>query len=489
MHGIVSSRNASNTDTFRVGRRLRGLALLLSLSLTTQGCSFYKEFFGGKPQEGQPGYVSGFLGGVVADEPTAALTARQVLASGGNAADAAAALGLTLSVTLPSRAGLGAGGACLVYNPDRKSVNGGVPEAVSFTPVAKLQAPAGSDRPAAVPMMARGLFAVQALYGKLPFESLIIPAEQLARFGTPVSRAFARDLAVVAQPLLADPGARAVFSANGAVLGEGARLLQPDLAATLSALRVAGVGDIYQGTLARRLVEGSASVGGVLTLDELRGALPKRIPALELARGNDVVSFLPPPADGGLAAAAAFQVLTSHAQDLAAAQSRATAVAVRWRNAGGDPAAVLAAPAPVAQLPLLPASTSFVTLDKDGGAVACALTMDNLFGTGRVVPGTGMLLAASPTAAPPPLLAAAIAWNRNLHAFRAAIGGSGQNEAAVAVAMGMSNTLQSGVPMSAPVPDPGRINVISCNGYLPDDAKSCAWATDPRGAGLAAGSN
>jgi gamma-glutamyltranspeptidase/glutathione hydrolase len=115
--------------------------------------------------------------------------------------------------------------------------------------------------------------------------------------------------------------------------------------------------------------------------------------------------------------------------------------------------------------------------------------MDNLFGTGRIVPGTGILLAASPTAAPPPLLSAAIAWNRNLHAFHAEVAGSGQNAAALAVAVGMSNVLRTGAPMAAPVPDPGRINVISCSRYLPDESASCGWATDPRGSGLALGSN
>jgi gamma-glutamyltranspeptidase/glutathione hydrolase len=470
--------------------QVRSVCVALVLGLATQGCSVYNEFFGGTPQQGQPGFVSGFLGGVVADEPNAVLIARQVLASGGNAADAAAALGLALSVTLPSRAGLGSGGACLAYNPDRKSINNGVPEAIAFTPVALARPQAGSDRPAAVPMLARGMFALQTRYGKLPFESLIVPAEQLARFGTTVSRAFGRDLAVVAKPLLADPAARAVFGPNGTVLGEGSKMLQPDLAATLTTLRVSGVGDMYQGVLAHRLAENSAAVGGVLTLDELRGALPHVVPALEVPRGNDVVSFLPPPADGGLAAAAAFNVLgSSNTPNIEAAQARALSVAARWRAAGGDPAAVLAAPAPVASLPLLPASTSFLTLDKDGGAVACAVTMDNLFGTGRIVAGTGMLLAASPTAAPPPLLAAAIAWNRNIHAFRAAVGGSGQNEAALGVALGMANALRTGQPMAAPVPDPARINAIVCDGYLPDASGSCRWATDPRGAGLAVGSN
>ena len=140
-------------------------------------------------------------------------------------------------------------------------------------------------------------------------------------------------------------------------------------------------------------------------------------------------------------------------------------------------------------MPALPASTGFVVLDRNGGAVACALTMNNLFGTGRVAPGTGLLLAASPAVATPPMLAAGIVWNRNTSQFRAAAAGSGQEGAALAVASGLFNTLHSTRAMPAVVPEPGRANVVACARYLPGRESECSWATDPRGAGLAAGGN
>jgi gamma-glutamyltranspeptidase/glutathione hydrolase len=476
-------------------KRLRASALLL-LTLACSACdtvnsavSSVGNVFGPNgPAEGQPGYIKGFLGGAVADEPRAALVAREILSRGGTAADAAVALGFALSVTLPSRAGLGGGGACVAYGADAKSVNKGTPEAIMFLPVAGKASSPNEDRPAAVPMLPRGMYLLHARYGKLPFESLIVPAEQLARFGTPASRALVRDIGTVSGPLLADPQARSVFSVNGAPLTEGQPLIQTDLASTLSRMRVEGVGDLYTGALAQRIDQASPLAGGPISMADLRGALPKLAPAMVLPERNDQVAFLPTPADGGLAAAAAFAVLQRNPNDVGGAAARSLAAAARWRAGGMDGDTVLHTPnLPVQALPPLPASTSFLTLDKDGNAVACALSMDNLFGTGRLLPGMGILLAASPSVAPAPLYAAAIAWNSNVHSFRAAVGGSGQDGAATAVAVGMMNALRTNRPMSQPVPEPGRANVIECFDYLPGNNGSCAWAVDPREPGLAVG--
>jgi gamma-glutamyltranspeptidase/glutathione hydrolase len=443
-----------------------------------------------KPPPGQQGFVSGFLGGVVADEPRAALAGRDALSAGGTAADAAVAVAMTLAVTYPSRAGLGGGGACIAYSPNADTQAKGVPEAVMFTPVAPATPGAGADRPAAVPMMARGLFLLHARYGTLPFESLVLPAEQLARSGVAASRALVKDLALVSGPLLADPAARAVFSQNGVPLTEGQILRQPDLAATLALIRTVGVGDMYQGSLARRIEQASAQIGGPIRFEDLRGALPKLAAPLIRDFRKDKVAFLPPPADGGLAAEAAFDVLANNPNDLGVAAARSLAVAGRYRAGGITPAAVLTATdLPAGGPTQFPASTSFVTIDRAGNAVACALTLDNLFGTGRILPGLGFLAAASPAAVPQPLLAAGLVWNDREKAFRAAAGGSGQAGAPIAVAAALINTLRTGRPMSVPVPDPGRANVIACGQYLPGESSQCGWANDPRESGLAVGSN
>lgn len=464
------------------------LAALLSATACSSLTAVKDTFLGGSAPDG-PQRLEGFIGAVVADEPRAALAGREVLALGGTAGDAAVAVGFTLAVTLPSRAGLGAGGACLAYDPSRNGPGLGSPEAVMFTPPPLQQVPAGADRPAAVPMLARGLFALHTRYGRQSFESLLAGPEQMARFGVPISRTLVRDLATVAGPLAADPNARAVFAPGGTPLGEGGTLLQPDLGATLSLLRTAGVGDLYQGALARKLETASRLAGGPLSIETLRAALPRTGGALVVRAGRDSIAFLPPPADGGLGAAAAFESLQRQ-PDAAAAQSRATAAVLRWRSGGGDPRAILASAASTGgQLPPLAASTGFTVLDRDGKAVTCVLTMDNLFGTGRIAPGTGILLGAAPNSAGLPLLAAAIVWNENLRGFRAAVAASGQEGAALAAAVALDNTLKSNAPMPAPVPEPGRANVIACSRYLPDRESSCGWAADPRSTGLAASSN
>ncbi|MBC9208406.1 gamma-glutamyltransferase [Roseomonas aerophila] len=461
-------------------------AALLGL-MTLSGCGTVASAVGAGPsvEAGQPGYVRGFLGGVVADEPRAALVARDVLSAGGTAVDAAVAAGFALSVTLPSRAGLGGGGACLVYNPARNTT-----EAVVFTP----QAPGttGGDRPAAIPLMARGLFALHTRNPRRPFEELMAPAEQLARFGTETSRALANDLTAVSGPLLADPGAAATFAPRGRALAAGEQLAQPDLGATLAALRVSGVGDLYQGAMGRRLEQLSPRVGGALTVDAMRPALAQVVPPLQMTVVSDTLSFLPPPADGGLAAAVTAQALQA-GQPADAAAQRGLAAAAAWRRGGADAAALMAnPPAGGAGFGVLPASTSLVVLDNAGGAVSCAFTMNNLFGTGRVVPGLGFFLAAAPGVGrvEPPLLSAVIVHSRNLSAFRYAGASSGQEAAPLATALPLSRSLINRAPIAqslAAVPEPGRGNAIDCARYLPGDAAQCVAATDPRGAGLAVG--
>lgn len=460
----------------------RALTLLSTMLPLVAACSS-----GSDVPLGQEGNVQGFIGGVVADEPQAALVGRKVLSSGGSAADAATAMGFAMAVTLPSRAGLGASGACLAYDPDLTGPGNGNPEAVLFQSIAPSH-PGGADRPASVPMLARGLVLLQARYGVLPIEGLMGPAEQYARLGVPISRALLRDLAVVAGPLSADPGARAVFIPGGVPLKEGSLLLQPELATTLAKLRQSGIGDLYQGQLAQRLVDAMPQAGGGLVITDLRGALPSVAPAL--LRPYDVqtnFAYLPATVPGGLATAAAMQSLVANNSDLQAAQRRVSDIQGALKRGAVPDAALLDQPQPDADLGTLPASAVFGAVDRNGKAAMCAVSMGNLFGTGRVAQGTGILLGASPANKPSALLALAMLYNRALPGFRGAAGGTGQEAAPVAAAYGLIQGVLGKLP-AAP-PEPGRADVLACTTILPQLNGGCGWSADPRGLGLAIGGN
>ena len=407
-------------------------------------------------------YLSGYIGEVVADEPRAALVARDILARGGNAADAAAALGLSLSVTLPSRASLGAGGACLAFD----AASPRAADAILFLPVAGDGSGGDVDRPASVPMLARGLFLLQARHGSVGFDELVTPAASLARQGITVSRALADDLAQVRAPLLADAGARAIFASGGEAGGDalpqvGDQLVQPQLADTLDHIAQVGVGDLYTGALASDFVGGADAAGGGLDMKTMRIALPVARRPLLLDAHAVQIAFLPPPAAGGPATQAAFEALREGAPPPPSSPPDAT----------------------------LPASTGFVVVDRAGNAVSCAISMDNLFGTGRVAGDTGIVLGASPARVSAPLLAAAIAWTRAEHHFRAAVAASGQAQAAAAAAGALHNALDGSTPLVRPHAGAGRANAISCPDGLPGDSARCLGETDPGGAGLAVGSS
>ena len=155
-----------------------------------------------------------FAAFAVGDEPRAVRIAERILAAHGAAADAATALALGLAVTLPSVAGLGGGGACLVHEQDAQTV-----------------------RALRMSRLAPGLRVLQSTYGRLTWSQLVTPAENLARFGQPVAQTLAAHLRD-SGPLMNDATALASFmNARRQMLQAGETLTQPNLADALAALR------------------------------------------------------------------------------------------------------------------------------------------------------------------------------------------------------------------------------------------------------------
>ena len=421
---------------------------------------------------------SGFVGSVAADEPHAAQVAYDVMARGGNAADAATALGLALAVTLPSRASLGSGGACLAWSPGDS-----VGRAFEFLPRVGSDTEGKGDRPAAVPMLARGLFVLQLRYGSVQLADLFTPAQNLASQGVPVSRLLASDLAVVQSALFADNNARAIFArSDGTALKENDILVQTRLSGSLERLRTAGVGDLYGGVLGQTFVADADAAGGALTIQDLRRSLVRVEKPLVASQNGVDLSFLPPPADGGLGMAARY---------LSNGKIYANQVVAGWRQLNKGQAMRLSTVQHVlderrfpqgTSLAPLPASTSYVVTDRFGETVACVLSMNNLFGTGRVAGSTGIVLAASPSRAPKPLLPAGIA-HIGKQEFRAVAAASGQNMAADAAALALRAAVAGERPKF--LKGSGRANSVSCPAGLPGDTARCFAWTDPRGEGLA----
>ncbi len=197
-------------------------------------------------------------------------------------------MALTLSVTLPSRASLGGGGACLIAHSGQK------PQAVTFLPVSG--SGSGASRPAAVPMMLRGIYRLQRDHGQIQFEDLMVPAITLAERGISVSPRLAEDLQAVHGALFADDAARNIFMRGEDIpLKKGDRLVQPRLARFLERTRRMGVGDLYNGALGTFfLTEANLAVGG-LSRAAMRDAVPAVQSPIRVQGKDHIVWLLPPP--------------------------------------------------------------------------------------------------------------------------------------------------------------------------------------------------
>lgn len=496
------------------------------------------------------GPAAAFVGGAATDEPRAALAARDALAGGGSAVDAATAAYFTLAVTMPASASLGGSGVCLVYDARLTRV-----EAIDFA------SPPGASP---VPMNARGFFMMQGRYGRQRWEQVVAPAEGMARFGVPVSRALARSLAENAGVISASPELSRVYRRGGATLREGDTLVQPELADTIAQLRARGAKEFYEGPAAADFIAAARAVGVGLDPEAFRSASPQFRAPIAVTIDGLRMSFAAPPANAGLYQAQLWQMLAprwrSASRDeqphlLVEGTRRALAETARWPGLDlgnfGTLAELSSAPR-AAQLmsDYRPAQrngggaggsfvedasvVSIVAADKDGGAVACSVTAGGPFGSGRMARGVVIARRSDLSGAGAPSLNAAIgiraygggfslsprAESSQL-VFAGAGGGRGVASAVVHAALatvvdrralddvldapriaylGGSDELQGeegagqrypslagrGHRLAAPSGF-GLVNAIACPDGLIDDATSCRVRADRRGYGLAVG--
>ena len=361
----------------------------------------------------------------------------EVLAKGGNAFDAAIAVSSTLSVVEPISSGLGGGGFFLLHDAtddrdvfiDAREV---APEAA--TPAAYLDASGELDRDratngpwsAGIPGLPAALVHLARDYGRLPLATSLAPAIRIARDGFPVYERLERGYARRAEVMRRYPGSVAVFEADGDALQVGEVLRQPDLARTLERLASDGFDGFYEGDVAARLRAGVEASGGRWTADDLSGYAVRERAPIEFDYRDWRVVTAPPVSSGGVALAQMLQVLAGW--DLAALDdaTRTHLLVEAMRRAYrdrtiylGDPDFVqvpverLVHPAyaaglratihpgkatPSALLPGKPApledeeTTHFSIIDDEGNIVSATQTINLLYGSGLVPPGTGVLL-------------------------------------------------------------------------------------------------
>jgi gamma-glutamyltranspeptidase/glutathione hydrolase len=377
---------------------------------------------------------------VASDADLATKAGVDVLASGGNAVDAAVATALALAVVFPTAGNLG-GGGFLVARVD------GQAHALDFRETAPAAAthdmykgPEGKAtkesregwKAVGVPGSVAGLWEAWHTLGskKKTWAELVAPAIALAEKGFAVDAPFVATIDVVKDRLAKDPASAALFLPNGAPPAVGTTWRNPDLARVLRRIAEQGPGGFYQGPVAEGIARAMKKSGGIVTAADLAAYKAKWRPPVEYQyRGRNVVG-MPLPSSGGLTMAMIAHILDgfdlrskgwhSAAQVHLAAEAMRRAFAARNEKLGDpdfvkNPIDELLSPAWAEQAratirpdratpskDILPASaappkegphtTHLSVVDADGNAAAMTTTLNAWFGASVTVPGLGLVL-------------------------------------------------------------------------------------------------
>jgi gamma-glutamyltranspeptidase/glutathione hydrolase len=379
-------------------------------------------------------------GMVVAQEQRAARIGIEILDRGGNAVDAAVAVGFALAVTYPRAGNIGGGGFMVIH-----LAKTGEDAAIDYRETApaaatekmfldeKGEADPKKSRDSAlsigVPGTVAGLALAHEKYGsgKLTLAELIEPAITLARTGVEIVDDIA-DTLPLAQPRIArwQSSAPVFLNSDGTVLMPGQDLLQPDLAITLRAIASDGPKGFYEGPVAEKIVAAVRKAGGIMTTEDMKNYRAiLREPIRGTYRGYDIIS-MPPPSSGGVHLIEMLNILEGYDLAKLSREESLHIIAEAMKRAYADRATFMGDPdavkMPVAGLiskkyaaalraqigqRATPSSeirsgnpadfegqntTHFSVIDRDGNAVSNTYTLNFSYGLGLVAEGTGVLL-------------------------------------------------------------------------------------------------
>ena len=259
---------------------------------------------------------------VVSTSSYASKVGVEILKKGGNAIDAAVAVGFALAVTYPSAGNIGGGGFMVIHLAD------GINTTIDFREKAPLSAyknmylnETGEFLPelsqtgttsAGVPGSVAGLIYALEKYGTLTLAEVIQPAIDLAKNGWMLEERDARYFNNNMPVFEKYPSSLFVFSKNGDPYKAGDLFTQPDLAWTLEQIKNFGRDGFYRGRVAELLVRQVTSLGGYITLEDLEKYGPvEREPIIGNYRGFEVVS-MSPPSSGGIALVQLLNILENY---------------------------------------------------------------------------------------------------------------------------------------------------------------------------------
>lgn len=367
----------------------------------------------------------------------------EVLKKGGNAIDAAIAVGIALAVVYPEAGNLGGGGFMLIRLKD------GTTKAIDYREMAPkaanrdvfvdkngelIRGEGGSTvgyRASGVPGTLAGFDLAFKKYGsgKVRWRDLIEPARAIAQNGYVLTDRLARLFISYKETLSKYPESSRIFLRNGNYFKEGDILRQPELAQTLSRISLLGAKEFYTGKTAQMIAADMKANNGLITMDDLKNYVAKeRTPLKGSYRGYEVIT-MPPPSSGGIVMLQVLNMLEGYDVRLMGPNSSAKfqVLAESMRRSFADRAEYLGDPdfanVPVNKLidkkyaearrstimadkastsrevkfgdftgPEGMETTHFTVADKDGNIVTNTYTINDLYGSRVTVKGTGVLM-------------------------------------------------------------------------------------------------